>query len=359
MPKQSRFKVISLRELAARLGLNYEGPGDTHIKGAASLATARPGDLVFLAEKKKRHLLQNTPAAAAIIPEDEPTPAIPVIRSKNPYLSFVQALQLIYQPYCPEPGIHPGAFVHPRAKLGPDVSIGAGCVVGANAVIGARTIIFPLVTIYPDVVIGEECLIHSLVTIREDTQVGNRVLIQPGAVIGADGFGFLQTESGESIRIPQIGKVIIEDDVEIGANTTIDRAALETTRIGRGVKIDNLVQIAHNVTIGAHTIIAAQTGIAGSTKVGQRVIMGGQVGLSDHLQIGDEVLIAAKSGVTKSVPEKARIAGSPHLNIMDWRKAWVTIPQLYDLLKNFKRLQRKVEELEKIISRLKRSTPDD
>jgi UDP-3-O-[3-hydroxymyristoyl] glucosamine N-acyltransferase len=153
--------------------------------------------------------------------------------------------------------------------------------------------------------------------------------------------------------------VVIEDDVEIGTNTTIDRAALEVTRISRGVKIDNLVQIAHNVTIGPDTIIAAQTGVAGSTKIGQRVIMGGQVGLTDHIEIGDEVLMAAKTGVTKSVPARAKIAGSPHLNIMDWRKAWVSIPQLYDLLKKFRRLQRKVQELEEKLAQLSQSTPDD
>ncbi|HDJ24311.1 MAG TPA: UDP-3-O-(3-hydroxymyristoyl)glucosamine N-acyltransferase [Candidatus Aminicenantes bacterium] len=359
MPKSSRFKAITLRELAKQLGLPYEGPGDVLIKGAASLTTAKPGDLVFLSEKKLRPFLHQTQAAAAIIPEDEASPSLPIIRSPHPYRSFVRALQIVFQPYQPQPGVHPSAIIHPQAKLGPEVSIGAGCVIGANVTIGPKTILFPLVVIYPDVSIGQECLIHSLVTIREDTQIGNRVVIQPGAVIGADGFGLLQDEKGQSIPIPQVGKVIIEDNVEIGANTTIDRAALETTRIGPGVKIDNLVQIAHNVLIGADSIIAAQTGIAGSTEVGQRVIMGGQVGLSDHLKIGDDVLIAAKSGVTKSVPDKAKIAGSPHLNIMDWRKVWVTVPQLYDLLKKFKRLQRQVEALEKIISQSKKSTPDD
>ncbi|OQX53403.1 MAG: UDP-3-O-(3-hydroxymyristoyl)glucosamine N-acyltransferase [Candidatus Aminicenantes bacterium 4484_214] len=359
MPEQPKFKPITLEALAQQLGLTFEGKKDTLIQGAASLTTAKPGDLVFLADKKFRTLLQKSPAAAAIVPYDEPPLPLPVMRAPNPYLSFVQALEIMYQPYRPQPGIHPTASIHLSATIGPDVSIGAGCVIGEKVVIGAKTIIFPLVSIYPQVTIGEECLIHSLVTIREDTQIGRRVVIQPGAVIGADGFGFLQDEAGRSRRIPQVGRVVIEDDVEIGANTTIDRAALEVTLISRGVKIDNLVQIAHNVTIGPDTIIAAQTGIAGSTKIGQRVIMGGQVGLTDHIEIGDEVLIAAKTGVTKSVPEGTKIAGSPHLNIMDWRKAWVSIPQLYDLLKNFRRLQRKVQELEEKLAGLNRSTPDD
>ena len=359
MLEQPRFKPVTLEALARHLDLSFEGKKDTLIKGAASLTTAKRGDLVFLADKKFRALLQKSPAAVAIVPEDELPLPLPVIRSPNPYLSFVQALEIIYQPYRPQPGIHPTASIHPTATICPNVSIGAGCVIGEKVVIGAKTIIFPLVSIYPGVTIGEECLIHSLVTIREDTQLGRRVVVQPGAVIGADGFGFLQEESGRSRRIPQVGRVIIEDDVEIGANTTIDRAALEVTLIRRGVKIDNLVQIAHNVTIGPDTIIAAQTGIAGSTKIGQRVIMGGQVGLTDHIEIGDGVLMAAKTGVTKNVPAGAKIAGSPHLNITDWRKAWVSIPQLYELLKNFRRLQRKVQELEEKLRRLNRSTPDD
>jgi UDP-3-O-[3-hydroxymyristoyl] glucosamine N-acyltransferase len=213
--------------------------------------------------------------------------------------------------------------------------------------IGQGTVIYPLVVIYPRVRIGENCLIYSHVSIREDTVIGNRVILHNGSVVGSDGFGYEKLEAGSYLKIPQVGRVVIEDDVEVGANATIDRAALDETVVRKGTKIDNLVQVAHNVEIGENSILAALTGIAGSSKVGKNVILGGQVGVSDHVQIGDNVIAAAKSGITKSIPAGSFVSGSPHLDIRDWRKIWVLLPQLYDYVKEIKDLKKRVEELEK------------
>jgi len=300
------------------------------IHGVSSLEKAKEGDLVFLALHKFRPLLEKSRASAAIIPVEEKYDRIPVIKSKNPYLAFIKAVELFFKPYRLEPGIHPQAFVSPSAKIGKNVAVGAFSFIGDEVEIGVGTIIFPLVSIFPQVKVGKETVIHSHVSIREKSRIGNRVIIHNGAVIGSDGFGYLKAEDGSHTKIPQKGTLIIEDDVEVGANTTIDRAALGETVIKKGTKIDNLVQ----------------TGIAGSTKIGKNVIMGGQVGVADHVNIGDNVTAAAKSGISKNIPSNSFVAGSPHLNIRDWRKVQVLLPQLYDLVKDIKKLKKKVEELE-------------
>lgn len=254
---------------------------------------------------------------------------------------------MFFKPERPEPGIHPTAVISKSAKIGADAAIGAHCSVGDDAAIGDGTILFPLVTIYPRVKIGERSVIHSGASIREDVRIGNRVIIHSGAVIGSDGFGYLKAEDGSHVKIPQKGTVVIEDDVEIGANSTIDRAALGETIIRGGTKIDNLVMIAHNVEIGENGILAAQVGIAGSSKVGKNAILMGQVGIADHVTVGDSVIIAAKSGVTKDIPSGSFVSGSPHLDVRDWRKVWALMPQMYDIVKDFKKLKKRVEELEK------------
>lgn len=346
MPEK-KLIPIPLAALAKRLGCPYQGEGTTLISGVSSLKEAKKGDLVFLAHRKFRSQLEKTKASAAIIPAGESFARIPVIKSENPQLSFIHAVSYFFQPYMPSPGIHPQAHVSPTAKIGKDVSIGAFSFIGDDADIGHRSVIFPLVAVYPRIKMGSGCVIHSHVSIREDTVIGDRVIIHNGAVIGSDGFGYIQDKNKTSSKIPQKGIVVIQDDVEIGANTTIDRASLGKTVIGRGTKIDNLVQIAHNVEIGSDTILVAQTGIAGSSKLGRKVIAGGQVGIADHVEIGDNVIIAAKSGVTKSIPDDSMVAGIPHLDIREWRKAWVAIPQLFDLLKEIKKLKKKVEAIEK------------
>lgn len=338
---------ISVKELAERLNCHFEGDGKTVITGVASLEMAGTGDLVFLAKPKLRAFLEKTNASAAILPPGEPFDRIPVIRAADPHLAFVRAVQLFYSPYRPQPGIHPTAVVSSSAGIGVGAAVGAYCSVADDVEIGAGTVIFPLVTIYPRAKIGEQTVIHSGVSIREDVKIGSRVIIHNGVVIGSDGFGYLKAEDGSRIKIPQKGIVVIEDDVEIGANTTIDRAALGETIIRKGTKIDNLVMIAHNVEIGENGILAAQVGIAGSSKVGKNALLMGQVGIADHVTVGDNVLIAAKSGVTKDIPSGSFVSGSPHLDIRDWRKVWALMPQMYDIVKDFKKLKARVEELEK------------
>ncbi|MFQ6109277.1 MAG: UDP-3-O-(3-hydroxymyristoyl)glucosamine N-acyltransferase [Candidatus Aminicenantales bacterium] len=337
----------SVEELSRMLGCSFEGEGKTRIHGVASIERAKKGDLVFLVDRKYFPLLERSQASAAIIPLQEEYRRIPVIKSKNPYLTFIKAVSLFYKPYRPEPGIHPQALISSSAKIKKDVAVGPFVTIGDDVEIDSGTIIFPLVSIYPRVKIGRDVVIHSHVAIREETRIGNRVIIHNGAVIGSDGFGYLKAEDGSHTKIPQKGTVVIEDDVEVGANSTIDRAALGETIIRKGTKIDNLVQIAHNVEIGENTILAAQTGIAGSTNVGKNVIMGGQVGVTDHITIGDNVIVAAKSGISKSLPEGAFVSGSPHMDIRTWRKVWVLLPKLHELFKDMKKLKRKLEELEK------------
>ena len=341
--------MLRVRELAELIGCPFEGDGEVLIRDVSSLEKAGEGDLVFLGQAKLRKKLEETRASAAIIPPGETFRRIPVFISDNPHLAFVKAVEVFFKPFRLEPGVHPSAQVSSTARLGKNVAVGALSFIGDEAEIGEGTVIFPLAAIYPRVKIGEKAVIHSHVSIREAVRVGNRVIIHNGAVIGSDGFGYIKLEDGSYRKIPQKGTVVIEDDVEIGANTAVDRAALGETIIRRGAKIDNLVQVAHNVEIGENAVLAGQVGVAGSSRVGNNVVMGGQVGVADHVTIGDNVIIAAQAGVTKDIPAGAFVAGSPHLDINDWRKIWVLLPQLYDFIKDLKKLKAKVEELEKTL----------
>jgi len=337
----------TVRELAERFGCPFEGDGGTPLTGVASLERAGRGDLVFLAHPRFRPLLDASGASAAIVPADEAAARIPVIKSADPHLVFVRAVELFYPPLLPEPGVHPLAFVAPSARIGREASVGAFAFIGENAAIGAGAVIHPLASIGAGAKIGERSILHSHVSIREGVTIGRNVVIHDGVVIGADGFSYLKGADGRQVKIPQIGRVVIEDDVEIGANSAVDRAVLDETVIRRGVKIDDLVMVGHNVEVGENSILIAQAGIAGSSKIGRDVILSGQVGVADHVVIGDGAVAAAKSGITKDVPAGAMVSGSPHLDIRDWRKVWATAPQLYDLIKEVKRLRARVEELEK------------
>lgn len=341
----------TVKEIAEILESPFKGEGNKIITNVAIIEKARGKDIVFASGKKHLDALKKSKAGAAIIPPSEEIFDLPVIICENPYLSFAKTIALFHHYSYPPPGIHTQASVSPSAKIGKNVSIGAFSYIGENVEIGNGSIIFPLVSIYPGIKIGSDTVIHSHVSIRENTVIGDRVIIHNGVVIGADGFGYTRDKDGNHIKIPQVGKVIIEDDVEIGANSAVDRAGLEETRICKGAKIDNLVQIAHNVTIGPRSIVAGQAGIAGSSKLGKNVILGGQVGISDHVNVGDNVIMAAKSGVTKDIPAGAFISGSPHLDIMEWRKAWASIPHLHQLLKDFRKLKKQVEELSNKINK--------
>lgn len=348
MKKQSDSPpfAITVAKLAEHLGSPFEGDGDVVVRGAASLEEAGPGDLVYLKDRKHASLLENTKASAAIIPENLEFSRIPVIKSSRPRLSFIAVLEMFFSPFKPPPGIHPQADIADSARLGIDVSIGAFAVVGEDAVIGDGSVIFPLVSIYPGVEIGRECILHSQTVLREGVRIGDHVIVHGGVVIGTDGFGYVRNEDGSHRKIPQKGGVIIEDDVEVGANCTIDRATLGNTIVGKGTKIDNLVQIGHNVSVGRHTILISQVGIAGSSSIGNNAILSGQVGIADHVHVGDRVVIAAKSGVTKDIPSDSMTAGIPHMDIREWRKAYASLPHLHSLLREFKKLKKKVEDME-------------
>lgn len=342
MSKKSENPLcLTVAELARRLGCPFEGDGDVTIHGVASLESAEKGDLVFLALSKLRPLFKQTRASAAIVSLEEKPGKIPYLRSKTSHLTFLEAIKIFFQPYLPESGIHPKAVVAESAKLGKDVAVGAYSVVGEEVEIGDGTVIFPHVDIYPYVKIGTDCILHSQVTVREGCTLGNRVILHNGTVIGADGFGYARKGDGRHIKIPQMGTVIIEDDVEIGANTTIDRAAMDKTIIRRGTKIDNLVHIAHSVEVGENSIILAQAAIAGSSKIGKNVIIAGQAGIRDHINIGDNVIIASQAGVISDIPAGITVVGSPHMKIRDFWRMWANIKKIPELIKELENLKSK------------------
>ena len=339
---------FSLEKLAQSVNGQVVGDKSVVITGAAKIDSAGPGEITFLANPKYKSYLKKTKASAVIVDKSvtEELP-IPVLQVDDVYYSFLQIF-LIYNPpkEIQEPGCHSSAIVDPTTDLGKGVSIGSNVHIGKNCKIGNNTKILPGCVIMDDVKIGANCLLYPLVSIRENCRVGNNVIIHNGSVIGSDGFGFAPHQ-GKFHKIPQIGVVIVEDDVEIGANCTIDRATMGETIIRRGTKLDNLIQIAHNVEIGESTVIAAQTGIAGSTKIGHHVMMGGQIGIIGHIEIGNYVQIAAQSGVRKSVEDKEILLGSPARPIMRVKRIEAVLNQLPELLKRIKQLENDLEELKK------------
>ncbi|MCJ7681381.1 MAG: UDP-3-O-(3-hydroxymyristoyl)glucosamine N-acyltransferase, partial [Candidatus Aminicenantes bacterium] len=292
-----RPAFFSLAELARKVECPIIGDGSVRIAGFAGLDRAEKGDITFAVDEKHLAALKNSTASAVILPDEMNFSGIPVLKSSNPYRTFIEIVTLFFTSVRIPPGIHPTAIVSPTADIGKNTAVGAMSWIGENAVIGDNSVIFPLASLYPGVRIGKNVVIHSHVTIREDVRIGDNVVIQSGAVIGADGFGYVQDNNGHHIKIPQTGTVILEDNVEIGANSCIDRAALEATVIRQGTKIDDLVMVAHNCEVGEHSILAAQTGIAGSSRLGKKVITGGQVGIIDHLTVGDGSILAAGTGL--------------------------------------------------------------
>jgi UDP-3-O-[3-hydroxymyristoyl] glucosamine N-acyltransferase len=288
--------------------------------------------------------LASTRASAVIVSPELATP-LPSIVSPTPYLAYARAAQLLHPQKRPPAGIHPTAVVDASARLGEDVHVGALAVIGPDARVGARTVIHPHVVVYAEVEIGEDCVLHSGVQVRERCRLGRRVVVQNGAVIGGDGFGFARDERGRYEKIPQVGIVVIEDDVEIGALSAVDRASLSETRIGRGTKIDNLVQIGHSVTIGEDSVLAGQVGVAGSTRIGNRVTLAGQVGVAGHLAIGDGAVATAQTGIPNSVEKGAVVSGYPAIDNRDWLKASAVFARLPELQRRVRELSQRVDEL--------------
>ncbi|MGH9340336.1 MAG: UDP-3-O-(3-hydroxymyristoyl)glucosamine N-acyltransferase [Acidobacteriota bacterium] len=338
---------MKLHEIAARLNCELRGLGDAEIEGVAGIEEAQPHELTFVANPKYLFRVKETRAGAIILSADAPATEIPTLISANPYLAFARAIELFYAPPEPIPGIHPTAFIAETAVLGENYSIGAGVVIGEGARIGNNAVLHPNVTIYPYAEIGDDFLAHSNSVVREHCRIGRRVILQNGAIIGADGFGFAPQEEGTFYKIVQSGLVILEDDVEIGANTCIDRATVGATTVQRGTKIDNLVQIGHGSSIGKETLLAAQVGLAGSTRVGDHVTLAGQVGVAGHLTIGDRVIATAQTGIGRSVEPGKTVSGSPEMDNALWKRNYVLMHEFPELVRTVKRLAKEIEELKR------------
>lgn len=333
---------MKLSELAAETGAAVEGDPDLEISGAAGLDEAGAGHVTFLSNPRYTPRVKTTRASAIYVAEDALVERddLALLRAKDPYLAYTRAL-ILFHPEPPPPAfVHQTAVIDTSARVAGDVNIGAHVVIGANAEIGSRVRIHANVTIYDNVRIGDDSVIHSGVAIRANSILGKRVIVHNNTVIGCDGFGYAKDEERHWLKIPQTGRVVIEDDVEIGAGTTIDRASVGESRIARGTKIDNLVQIGHSCTIGEDSLLCAQVGLAGSSHIGNRVILAGQAGVAGHNTIGDDVVLTAKSATSHDVPAGKVISGIPAFDNHDWLRSTAAFRRLGEM-------QRKIRELEK------------
>jgi UDP-3-O-[3-hydroxymyristoyl] glucosamine N-acyltransferase len=345
----------TLAELAGQLGARLEGDGKLEVTGINGIEAAGPGDISFLANQKYIPHLATTRASAVIVPPPSQgfrydpasvNPGTALLIHDNPYFAFLQALTLFHPPPSPPaPGIDPSARIGRRVTLADGVYVGPNCVVEEEASLGEGTVILANSYIGAHSTLGSECTIGPTVTILHDVSIGDRVRIHPGTVIGADGFGYAPYE-GKHHKIPQVGGITIGDDVEIGACCTVDRATMGQTVIGRGTKIDNLVQIAHNVQVGEDCIFVSQVGISGSTTIGDRATLAGQVGVIGHIEIGDGATVAAQSGVAKSVPAGATYFGSPAIDFTRQKRVIASMISLPDHVKTIRKLERRLAELE-------------
>lgn len=340
---------MKLSEIVERVGGKLRGDGSIEITGVAGIREAQEGDITFLADPRYEAFLASTRASAVILAKNGDLGDIDkavVVVNENPYVAFLRAIEIFSPRDHDEPrGVHPTAVIGEGVELGERITIGPHAVVEDHCKIGSGTRILAGSYIGFRSRIGADCMIFPNVTIREDSAIGDRVIIHSGTVVGSDGFGFATT-GGKHTKIPQIGRVVIDDDVEIGSNVSIDRATTGITHIQSGTKIDNLVQIAHNVVIGQNSLIVAQVGISGSTEIGSNVTLAGQAGIAGHIKIGDNVKIGAQSGVVKSVPANTQYSGFPAREHSVSRRIWAAIAKLPDLLKTIKRLSKRVDALE-------------
>jgi UDP-3-O-[3-hydroxymyristoyl] glucosamine N-acyltransferase len=343
---------MKLSEIAARLQCELEGDPDVEVTAIATLETALAGELSFLANPKYRFEVDTTRASALIVGRQEVvTRPISLLRHSNPYMAFAKAVE-IFSP-SPErpPAIHPTASIAPTAKIGDAVNIGAYAVIEKNAVVGSRVTIGSHSVVGDAAVIGDDCIIHSGCVIRERVRIGSRCILQDRVVLGSDGFGYAKQENGSWYKIKQAGTVVLEDDVEVGAGTTIDRPALGSTLIGQGAKIDNLVQIGHGCRVGRNSMICAQAGLAGSTRLGDNVILAGQVGVAGHLTIGDGVVATAQTGIPSSVESGQIISGYPAIDNKQWLRSSAVFNKLPEIYKAIRRLTDRMGALEKAVNK--------
>jgi UDP-3-O-[3-hydroxymyristoyl] glucosamine N-acyltransferase len=340
---------MKLGELAARLGCKLEGGENGEVHGVAGIENARAGEVTFLSNPKYSRALATTLASAVLVDEKailDRKPGLPplaALRSRNPYFDFARTIELFSTPAPIPPGIHPTAVVSKSAKVGDGAHIGPFCFVDEGVEIGRNAVLHSLVTIYRNTRIGDDFLAHSQTVIREGCTIGNRVILQNGVVIGADGFGFAKNSGGRWHKILQNAPVVIEDDVEIQANSCIDRATVGETRIRRGAKIDDLVVVGHACEVGEDSILCGQVGLAGSTRVGNRCILAGQVGSAGHLDVGDAAVITAQSGIHVDIPAGTMWSGSPAMENKIYRKAMVALRYLPDIYKKVRRLSGELE----------------
>lgn len=332
---------MRLQELAEKLGVEWRGNGDAEIQGAQSFLEAKKGDLTFAVTEKFLQKLSECQAEAIVVPKGVDLPkGKNYLLADHPLLVFGKAVEILYRPYLqPQVGISEKAILGKNVKLGEKVNLHPGCVISDNVTLGDRVSIYPGVFLGENVEVGDDTVIYPNVTVYRGTKIGKRVILHAGCVIGADGYRYVEV-NGVHHKLPHIGRVVIEDDVEVGANTCIDRAMLGETRIGKGTKIDNLVQIGHNVQVGQGCLIVSQVGISGSVKLGKYVVLGGQAGLKDHIELGDGTKVAAQAGVTKSHPSQSVLLGAPAYPAEEAKR-------IFALTRMLPRMKEKLEKIER------------
>lgn len=338
---------MTLGELASRLGCTLEGQADAEITGVAGMDEASPRELTFLSNPKYRRKLRTTRAAAIIVDKEVQVPERALLRAENPYLVYAKALEIFHPPHHPPAGIHPTAVIAPDAKMGRNPSIGPYVVIEEGVEIGDDCVLKSFVMVYRGAKIGDRFLAHSHAVVRENVRVGNDVILQNGAVIGGDGFGFAKQADGSYYKIVQAGTTVIEDNVEVQVNSCIDRATTGETRLRRGVKVDNLVQVAHACDVGENTLLCGQAGLAGSSRLGRNVVLAGQVGVAGHLTIGDNVIATAQTGIPSDVEPGKVVSGYPAMDNALWLKCAAVfgrLPEIYGEVRKLRAALKKTSE---------------
>jgi len=336
---------MKLLALAEKLGCEIDGDANLEITGVAGIEEAQAGELTFLVNRKYRFALETTRASAILISRGEARSRVTALRSENPYLDFARAIELFHPTPKYAPGVHPTAVVARSAEIGPGAHLGPYCYIAEDVQIGANAVLHSFVAVYRGAKIGDDFFAHAHACVREDCRVGDRVVLHNGVVIGSDGFGFAREASGKWHKMRQAGITVVGDDVEIQAHSAVDRATVGQTQIGRGTKIDNLVQVGHACKVGEDTLLCGQVGLAGTTQVGSRCVLAGQVGAAGHLTIGDGATLTAQTGVPTDVPAGALYSGYPAMDNLAWRKSIAVFNRLPDLQKELRELREEVARL--------------
>ncbi len=336
---------MKLEQIASLISGTLDGDGSIEINGVRGVKDAREGDITFLGSGKYLKFLQGSSASAVITAERVET-SLPQIIVAKPELAFARLISEFHPEPIAKPGIHSSVAFGDNVKLGDNVSLASGVSIGSNVVIGDGVVLHANVVIGDDCLIGDHSILHPNVTLYRNSELGRHVILHSGVVIGADGFGYTVDEVGRHFKINQVGRVVIEDHVEIGANSCVDRAALDTTLIKEGTKIDNLVQVAHNCTVGEHSILVSQVGLAGSVTLGHHVVLAGQVGVGDHVTLGDQVTLTARSGTFRDVESNSVVSGFPVVPNAQWKREMASLPKLPDLIKQVRKLEARLEAME-------------